>query len=410
MHTCAFRTDPLHARRIFIFSLTILISFSILAGFTPDAAAQTWSRLAGTVFDPSGAVLTGASVAVKNVDTGMIRTTTTDASGRFEIPSLPVGNYEITVNKQGFASTTRTGVHLAVGEDAVVGIRLGLRGERRRVVVNADARAVSLTTADISGLVGERQVKDLPLNGRSFDELLTLNPGIVNFTWEKTGGVGVSNSTAGNNFSVSGNRPQQNLFLLNGVEFTGAAENNMQPGGASEELLGVDAVREFNVLRDDYGAQYGKRPGAHVLIVTQGGSNQFHGSMYEFLRNNVFDSRNYFDKGSAPPFQRNQFGVSAGGPVQRDKTFMFVNFEGLTQHLHQTGVALVPDTNARNGYLPCKLVTPAPSPCPAFWQCVCGRCAERGPAAEFVAPAKPKRAGFRRHCGGVQQSPADDSR
>ena len=111
-------------------------------------------------------------------------------------------------------------------------------------------------------------MKDLPLNGRSYDELLTLNPGVVNFTWEKTGGIGVSNSTVGNNFAVSGNRPQQNLFLLNGVEFTGAAENNMQPGGTSQQLLGVDAVREFNLLRDSYGAEYGKRPGAQVLIVT----------------------------------------------------------------------------------------------------------------------------------------------
>ena len=140
-----------------------------------------------------------------------------------------------------------------------------------------------------------------------------LNPGIVNFTWEKTGGIGVSNSTTGNNFSVSGNRPQQNLFLLNGVEFTGAAENNMQPGGLSQNLMGVDAVREFDVLRDSYGAEYGKRPGAQVTIVTQSGTNQVHGSVYEYLRNNALDAPNYFDVGSAPPFQRNQFGAALGG-------------------------------------------------------------------------------------------------
>ena len=138
--------------------------------------------------------------------------------------------------------------------------------------MTGDAPLVGVTTANISGLVGEQQIKNLPLNGRSYDELLTLNPGVVNFTWEKTGGIGVSNSTTGNNFAVSGNRPQQNLFLLNGVEFTGAAENNMQPGGTSQQLLGVDAVREFNVLRDSYGAEYGKRPGAQVLIVTQSGT------------------------------------------------------------------------------------------------------------------------------------------
>ena len=230
--------------------------------------------------------------------------------------------------------------------------------------MNADAPVVSVTSADISGVVGERQVKDLPLNGRSYDELLTLNPGVVNFTSQKTGGAGVSNSTNGNNFVVTGNRPQQNLYLLNGVEFTGAAENNMQPGGTSQQLLGVDAVREFNVLRDSYSAAYGKRPGAQVLIVTQSGANQLHGSAYEFLRNNALDAPNYFDAGSAPGFQRNQFGGSLSGPVKKDKTFLFGNFEELRQHLHQTGVDLVPDMNARNGYLPCRLMTPAPHPCP----------------------------------------------
>ena len=195
--------------------------------------------------------------------------------------------------------------------------------------------------------------------------MLTLNPGVVNFTAEKTGGIGVSNSTVGNNFSISGNRPQQNLFLLNGIEFTGAAENNMQPGGTSQELLGVDSVREFNVLRDDYGAEYGKRPGAQVLIVTQGGTNQVHGSVYEFLRNSALDARNYFNSGPEPPFQRNEFGGSLGGPMRHDRSFAFGNYEGFRQHLHQAGVALVPDANARAGMLPCKLVTPAPNPCPA---------------------------------------------
>src|SRR6266513_301470 len=146
---------------------------------------------------------------------------------------------------------------------------------------------VSTTTRDISGLVSERQVKELPLNGRSYDLLLPLKPGIVNFTWMKTGGTVISNSTTGNNFAVSGNRPQQNIFLLNGVEFTGAAENNMQPGGTSQELLGVDAVREFNVLRNNYGAEYGKRPGGQVTIVTQSGTNAWHGTLFEFLRNSA---------------------------------------------------------------------------------------------------------------------------
>ena len=345
--------------------LLLVLPLVVLALTARPAAAQISSSLSGVVTDPSGAAVAGATVTVRDTNTGVTRTTVTGATGLYQVLSLPVGDYEIVVHQPGFADEVRTGIHLVVGQEATANIGLRVGGVRQQITVNADAAPVALTTTDISGLVGERQVKDLPLNGRSFDELLTLDPGIVNFTTEKTGGVGVSNSTVGNNFAVSGNRPQQNLFLLNGIEFTGAAENNMQPGGTSGELLGVEAVREFNVLRDTYGAEYGKRPGAQVLIVTQSGSNQLHGSAYEFLRNSAFDAPNYFNKGTTPPFQRNQFGAALGGPLHRNSTFLFGNYEGLRQHLHQAGVALVPDTNARAGSLPCKLVTPAPNPCPA---------------------------------------------
>ena len=341
------------------FGLAIVVLFCAISGH-----AQVTASLSGTITDPSGAAVSAAAVTVRNINTEAIRSDVTDGNGHYQIPSLAVGEYEISVKKSGFAEAIRAGIHLAVDQAAGVNIQLRVGDVNQQVVVHADAPLVNVNTGDISGLVGERQIQNLPLNGRSYDELLTLNPGIVNFTSEKTGGVGVSNSTVGNNFAVSGNRPQQNLFLLNGVEFSGAAENNMQPGGVSQQLLGVDAVREFNVLRDSYGAEYGKRPGAQVLIVTRSGTNQVHGSAYEFLRNNDFDAPNYFDQGSAPPFQRNQFGGALGGPIQRNKTFLFGNYEGLRQHLHQTGVDLVPDANARQGYLPCKLVTPAPNPCP----------------------------------------------
>jgi hypothetical protein len=241
----------------------------------------------------------------------------------------------------------RSGIQLVVGQEARVDFELDVAGVRQLIEVRGDAPAVNTSTADISGLVGEKQVKDLPLNGRSYDLLMPLNPGIVNFTSQKTGGTGISNSTTANNFAVSGNRPQQNLFLLNGVEYTGAAENNMQPGGTSGMLLGVDAVREFNVKRDSYGAEFGKRPGGQVIILTQSGSNQLHGALFEFLRNNALDAPNFFDQGDAPPFQRNQFGASLGGPIQKDKTFAFGNYEGFRQDLHQTSVAFVPDLASR---------------------------------------------------------------
>ena len=343
-----------------------LLGCAFFASFLlSQASAQVSAALSGTVADETGASVASAKVTAKSADLGLERTTRTDSAGRFEIRSLNVGHYEVDVEKPGFRQEVRTGIRLVVGQDAILNLRLHVGAVTEQVTVQGDAPIVSTSTADISGVVRVEQVRNLPLNGRSYDLLLTLNPGVINFTSAKVGGTGVSNSTNGNNFAVSGNRPQQNLYLLNGVEFTGAAENNMQPGGVSGQVLGVDAVQEFNVLRNTYGAEYGKHPGAQVVIVTQGGSNQVHGTAYEFLRNNALDSPNYFDQGSAPGFQRNQFGGSLGGPLRKDKTFAFVNFEGLIQHLHQTGVDLVPDNNARTGSLPCRLVTPTPTVCPA---------------------------------------------
>ena len=206
---------------------------------------------------------------------------------------------------------------------------------------------VVVATEETSGLVGERQVKELPLNGRSYDQLLTLNPGIVNYTSQRAGGIGTSNSVVGNMFAVSGHRPQENLFLLNGVEYTSASEINNTPGGTSGQLLGVDAVREFEVVKDTYGAEYGKRPGAQMSIVTASGTNQLHGTVYEFARNSALDARNFFDQGSIPDFQRNVFGGSLGGPVKKDKTFIFGNYEGFRQNLGLSDVTLVPDDASR---------------------------------------------------------------
>jgi len=317
--------------------------------FAPPALirAQAPSSITGTVLDPSGAPVVSTKVSAKNLETGGVRTVSTNHAGRYEILSLPVGRYEIKATKPGFADSLRTGIELSIGQEARIDFLLRLGSVSSEIRVTGDAPMVSTATKDISGLVGEQQVKELPLNGRSYDLLLPLNPGIVNFTSQKTGGTGISNSSTGNNFAVSGNRPQQNLFLLNGIEFTGAAENNMQPGGTSGMLLGVEAVREFNVQRDSYGAEFGKHPGAQVLIATRSGTNQWHGMAFEFLRNSAFDAPNFFDQGVAPPFQRSQFGASLGGPLRNGKTFLFTNYEGFRQHLHQTSVAFVPSAASR---------------------------------------------------------------
>jgi hypothetical protein len=307
--------------------------------------------ITGTVKDASGAGLPEAVVTIKNLETGAERKLVTDDSGRYSAPSIPVGPYQVLADKVGFSSQVRTGIDLAVGQRSIVDITLPV-GELKQILTIEEAPAtVNVSTQQTSGLVNERQVKDLPLNGRSYDGLMALNPGVVNYTSERSGGIGTSNSSLGNMFAVSGRRPQENLYLLNGIEYTGASEINVTPGGASGQLLGVDAVREFNVS-DTYGAEYGKRPGGQVSIVTASGTNQLHGSVYEFLRNSDLDARNFFDQGAIPQFQRNEFGAALGGPIVKDKVFLFGNYEGYRQHLGLSDVTLVPDTQARLGYLP----------------------------------------------------------
>ena len=313
----------------------------------PLSWSQTSNSISGNITDATGGALAGANVTVKNLETGATRIITADEAGRYVAASLSVGLYEVKAEQAGFSVEVRTGITLAVGQQAEVNLTLRVGQVQQAVVVQEDSPVVSVTTQDISGLVGERQVKDLPLNGRSYDQLLTLNPGVVNYTSQRAGGTGTSNSVVGSMFSSSGRRPQENLYLLNGVEFTSASEINNTPGGVSGQLLGVDAVREFAVVKDSYGAEYGKRPGAQVNIATASGTNQLHGNVYEFLRNSALDARNFFDQGNIPDFQRNVFGGSLGGPLRTDKTFLFGNYEGFRQRLGLSDLTLVPDATSR---------------------------------------------------------------
>ncbi len=328
-------------------TLSLAVLFSSIAWGQVVGAS-----VSGTVQDESGAPIPGAVVVVKNVETGAARSLASDAAGRYSTPSVAVGRYEIAASKENFKSQTRTGVELVVGEHATLDFTLQVGDVKQTVTVAEEVSPVELTNEPTSGLVSERQVKDLPLNGRSFDELITLNPSVVNYTSGRSGGVGTSDSSLGNMFAVAGRRPQENLFLLNGIEFTGASLINITPGGASGQLLGVDAVREFNVVTDTYGAEYGKRPGGQVSIVTASGTNQLHGSVYEFLRNSALDARNFFDQGSIPQFQRNVFGGALGGPLKKNKLFLFGNYEGYRQHLGLSDVTLVPDNAARASAVP----------------------------------------------------------
>ena len=313
----------------------------------PLEAQQVGGTIAGEVEDGSGATVDRAKVVIHNSETGTERELTTGSDGRFAAPSVPVGVYTVVVIHEGFAEQTRTGVAVTVGQSVQLRIVLTVGKVEQAVTVQDTPAGVDTSTLQTQGLVDERQVKELPLNGRSFDQLLALNAATVNYTTQRSGGVGSSNSSVGNMFSVSGRRPQDNLFLLNGIEYTGASLINVTPGGTSGQLLGVEAVREFNVVSDTYSASYGKRTGAQVSILTASGSNQLHGSVYEFLRNSALDARNYFDQAQIPPFQRNDFGAAAGGPLKRDRLFVFGNYEGYRQHLGLSDVTFVPDASAR---------------------------------------------------------------
>jgi carboxypeptidase family protein len=219
----------------------------LLGIFLPAARAQSDAAIFGLVTDSTGGAVAAAEVRIRNAETGAERSLATDEGGRYVAPSLAVGTYELIVEKPGFQAGTRT-LTLVVGQREEASFVLQVGDVHQTVEVPANPGVVMVTTEDISGLVGERQVKDLPLNGRSYDQLLTLNPGVVNYTSQRAGGVGTSNSVVGNMFAASGRRPQENLFLLNGVEFTSASEINNTPGGVSGQLLGVDAVREFAVV------------------------------------------------------------------------------------------------------------------------------------------------------------------
>ncbi len=323
-----------------------------LALLAATAWAQVTASITGSVRDATGAVMAGAAVTVKHTETGLVRTVETDGNGNYAVPSLPIGQYEMSAEKTGFKQAVRQGINLVVAQQAVVNLTLEVGNVVERVTVTAEASIVNTTLSSTSGLVTEQQVKDLPLNGRSFDLLLTLNTGTANYSSNTGSGRG------GNFFSVVGRRPEENRFMINGVDYVGSnpAGQPTGPYGVSQELLGVDAVREFNVVQHSYGAEFGKVAGGQVSIVTTSGTNQLHGSAFEYLRNSVLDAAkwedNAFGGGVRPPFKRNQFGGALGGPIKRDKSFLFGNFEGFRQRLAVSSVATVPDADARRGFLP----------------------------------------------------------
>ncbi|HEX4076688.1 MAG TPA: carboxypeptidase regulatory-like domain-containing protein [Candidatus Acidoferrales bacterium] len=322
--------------------------------------------VSGTVTDPSGAVIAGANVVVKDVGTGATQTTVTNNQGRFNVPDLNVSTYEVTASKSGFQTVVHTGVTIAVGSQPVVDFTLPVGPSQTTVTVESTTSQVETESTAISSLVNQTQMRDLPLNGRNFEQLINLAPGVTPAP-PAPGGSLYGN---GDNFSIAGARTEGEQFLL---DYTDVSDfwNHQAGSGALGTSLGIEAIQEFSVLTNTYSAQFGGN-GSVVNAVSKSGSNEFHGSAYEFLRNSALDSRNYFDlfptatgqEPDKPEFRRNQFGGSLGGPIKKDKLFFFANYEGLRQSLGEsTPNVAVPEPYVSNGWLPSSVAGPLPPSC-----------------------------------------------
>jgi hypothetical protein len=327
-------------------AIALVAATSTLWAQGPTATIQ------GTVIDTSGGAVAGAKIDVKNAGTGITQSVTSDAQGRYTVPQLPIGDYTVQASQAGFQTVIRQGITLSVGNEATVDFNMQVGQQQQTVTVAGEASQVETSSSTVSSLVDQTQMRELPLNGRNFEQLILLAPGVQQYT-----GMSANSSWWGKayTYSFSGSRPEGQALLLDNQDM----QNFWGHGTGSATLgtsLGIDAIAEFQTLTATYSAQYGGA-GAVMNSVSKSGTNTFHGSAFEFIRNSDLDARNFFDGAKIPPFRKNQFGGTVGGPVKKNKAFFFVNYEGLRQLLGETKVANVPDLNARQGYLPCAAAT-----------------------------------------------------
>jgi hypothetical protein len=280
-----------------------------------------------------------ATVTIKNTATSATQTATTDDQGRYALSDLPIGPYDITVSKTGFQNAARNGFAVTVGASPVVDFQLTVGQSSETVSVSAEVSQVETTSAAVSSLVNQTQMRELPLNGRDWEQLLLLAPGVLSYP---QGGSSALTSVA-NAYSISGTRPEGYANTLDGEDMLNWWQRNAG-GDVTGTTLGIDAIAEFQTLTGTYSAQYPGNGGA-IIGVTKSGTNEFHGSVYEFFRNSDLDSRGFFDGASVPEFRRNQYGATFGGPIKKNKVFFFANFEGIRQFLDTTYVNYVPTAN-----------------------------------------------------------------
>jgi hypothetical protein len=321
-----------------------------VAAVAPAAAQGTTGTISGAVADQTGAALPGAAVAVRNVDTGVTRAVVSDSEGRYRVLSVEPGTYEVTGDLQGFQRAVRGNLTLTIGQEAIVNLTLSLGQLEESVVVTESAPLVDTTTSSVATLVDERQIRELPLNGRDFSQLTLLTPGVVQTpTVDRSLLRGM-----GTQVSVAGARPNMVSYQLDGTDI--ADQGGQSPGSAAGGLLGVETVREFQVITNNYSAEYGRSAGGIVTAVTRSGTNMLRGGVFEFHRNDALDAREYFDDPNEekPELTRNQYGFNLGGPFRKDQTFFFGSYEGLRQDRGGTNLLRVPSraTRARTDMSP----------------------------------------------------------
>ncbi|HYP14796.1 MAG TPA: TonB-dependent receptor, partial [Bryobacteraceae bacterium] len=312
---------------------------------TSSIWAQTTANVTGTVRDVTGAVLSGAQVTARNVETNLTRTTKSGADGRYLIPVLPAGRYEIRGELERFRPLLQRDILLEVAGTRSVDLNMELGAVDQEVTVVGQVANVNTNTSELSYLVSSESIENLPLNGRNYTDLALLQPGVIAYP-HRDGGSVVAH---GLGMSVNGQDPRSNVFLLDGTpqnDFT-----NGPAGSAAGTALGMETIREFKVETNAYSAEFGRSSGGQINALTKSGTNSFHGSLFEYHRNDNFDARNFFDPSRVPEFKRNQYGATLGGPIAQNKTFFFVGWEGLRERLGRTLNTEVPDLSARQGVI-----------------------------------------------------------
>lgn len=333
------------------FASFVVVALLLAAGSFATLSAQVvGATLNGTVTDSSGAAISGAKISCLNVATNVSHDVVSDSSGFYTVPNLPAGNYTVSATADGFSTSVRSGFTLTVGESSELNLTMVVGQVSQKVEVTGEAPAVETSSSEISAVVNSTTIVDLPLNGRSWTDLTVLQRGVsVISTTSGETSTGSCNRGCGVQLTINGGRPQQNSYRIDGVSINDKYNSapGSQGGGGN---LGVDTIQEYSVITDNQPAEYGRTSAGVINAITRSGTNGFHGSAFEFLRNSALDSRSFFDPASGPPpFRRNQFGGSIGGPIRKEKTFFFFAYEGLRQSLATTVTDFVPSANAHNG-------------------------------------------------------------